>query len=142
MKKAYDIVIYGATGFTGRLVVEYFISNRAPKGLKWAIAGRNKEKLADLQQLVKEAGRSCDLLMGSDKDVEFVKQARLVIAGVGPYWKRGESVARACVAASTHYLDYTGQKQCSQARLVFLILFEKGNLHFAKAFQTSCMQRQ
>ena len=108
MKRVYDLIVYGATGFTGGLVVEY-LCNHAPKELRWAVCGRNEAKLQHIQKLVKESGRVVDVLLGSDEDLDFVSKARVVISGVGPYWKRGESVARACLAAKTHYLDYSGE---------------------------------
>jgi short subunit dehydrogenase-like uncharacterized protein len=110
MKRVYDVIVYGATGFTGKLVVEYFC-NHAPKELRWAICGRDEAKLKDLQKLVLLSGKTtCDVIVATTDQLQLVvTQARVVISGVGPYWKKGEPVARACVAARTHYLDYTGE---------------------------------
>lgn len=107
MKKTYDIVLFGATGYTGRLIFEY-LANQKPE-LQWAVAGRNTAKLNELRDLVKAAGHSIDVLPGSCEDTEFAKSARVVISAVGPYSGQGEKLVRTCVAVGTHCLDCSGE---------------------------------
>jgi short subunit dehydrogenase-like uncharacterized protein len=111
----HDIVLFGATGFTGKLLAEY-LARHAPKGLRWAIAGRNKEKLeavrrelagidaslADLPVLVADGHDEASL-------EALVPKTRVVCTTVGPFGKHGRKLVAACARHGTHYCDITGE---------------------------------
>jgi short subunit dehydrogenase-like uncharacterized protein len=104
----FDLVIFGATGFTGRLVAEYVAKQPGPSGKKtrWAIAGRNKDKLEALALgvpiLVGDAGDRAAM-------ARIAAQTKVVCTTVGPYAKYGAEVVAACAEAGTHYCDLTGE---------------------------------
>ncbi len=109
------IVLFGATGFTGKLVAEYLAAH-APEGLPWALAGRNREKLegvrADLA-LAQPKIATLPIIVGDSQDEAamdaLAKQARVVITTVGPYMKYGAAIVAACANNGTHYCDLTGE---------------------------------
>jgi len=98
-----DLVLFGATGFTGRLVGEY-LSHQHPK--RWAIAGRSREKLEhlgfDVPVIVVDA-------MDPASCAAVAKRTRVVCSTVGPYSKYGSALVAACAEAGTHYCDLTGE---------------------------------
>jgi short subunit dehydrogenase-like uncharacterized protein len=109
----FDIVVYGATGFTGQLVAEYLAAHyKGDASLKWAMAGRSQEKLAavrdaigapkDLPLIVADAGDPASLKA-------MVKQTKSVITTVGPYMLYGNELLAACVAAGVDYFDLCGE---------------------------------
>jgi short subunit dehydrogenase-like uncharacterized protein len=109
----FDIVVYGATGFTGQLIAEYLATHyRDDKELKWAMAGRSLDKLARVRDAI---GAPADFpLIASDaSDVGSLKamleQTKLVIATVGPYQLYGNDLLAACVATGTDYIDLCGE---------------------------------
>jgi short subunit dehydrogenase-like uncharacterized protein len=109
----FDIVVYGATGFTGQLVAEYLAANyKGDSGLKWAMAGRSKDKLAAVRDAI---GASADtpLIVADAGDPASLKamvaQAKSVITTVGPYQLYGSELVAACAAAGTDYLDLCGE---------------------------------
>jgi short subunit dehydrogenase-like uncharacterized protein len=113
MSAAFDVVVFGATGFTGRLVAEYLNSRYgAGKSVAWAMAGRNAAKLAEVRDLI-GAPASLPLLAADAADerslAALVRQARVVISTVGPYQLHGEPLARACAEAGTDYVDLCGE---------------------------------
>jgi short subunit dehydrogenase-like uncharacterized protein len=109
----YDIVVYGATGFTGQLVAEYLAAHyRDDKQLKWAMAGRSLDKLKAVREAI---GASADtpLIAADSGDVASLKamiaQTRLVISTVGPYQLYGAELLAACAASGTDYVDLCGE---------------------------------
>lgn len=109
----FDIVVYGATGYTGQLVAEYLAQHyKGDTGLKWAMAGRSKDKLASVRDAV-GAPADTPLLVVDSSDVAslkaMVEQAKSVIAGVGPYQLYGSDLVALCAATGTDYLDYCGE---------------------------------
>jgi len=142
MTKPFDLVVHGATGFTGRLVVEYLLQ-RYPQGsgLRWAMGGRSADKLAavrdelgapaDTPLVVTDTGNPASLqaLMGS---------TRLVLTTVGPYQLYGNELVAACAKAGVDYVDLCGepawmrrmidaheaQAKASGARIVFSCGFD------------------
>jgi short subunit dehydrogenase-like uncharacterized protein len=104
--RKYDIVLYGASGFTGRQTVEY-CRQFAPSGLRWAIAGRNRSKL----ERVNLAG--ADVLVADAQDDNalnsLAEQARVVLSTAGPFSLHGTKLVEACVRNRTHYCDITGE---------------------------------
>jgi short subunit dehydrogenase-like uncharacterized protein len=109
----FDIVVYGATGFTGQLVAEYLAANYKSDGnLKWAMAGRSKDKLASVRDAI-GAPADIALIVADGGDAASLKamagQARLVISTVGPYQLYGSDLVAACAASGTDYLDLCGE---------------------------------
>jgi short subunit dehydrogenase-like uncharacterized protein len=109
----FDIVVYGATGFTGQLVAEYLAEHyKGDAGLKWAMAGRSLDKLASVRDAV-GAPSDTPLIVADSSDVASLKtmvgQARCVISTVGPYQLYGNDLIAACVEAGTDYVDLCGE---------------------------------
>ena len=111
LDRSFDLVIYGATGFTGALVAEYL--HQTQSGLSWAIAGRSQRKLdllkdrinaPDLETIVADSESSDDMR-------RLVTSTRVVISTVGPYARFGTPLVEACAAEGTHYCDLTGEPQ-------------------------------
>ena len=115
--REFDLVLFGATGFTGRLTAEY-LARHAPSDLRWALAGRNESKLEGVREHLAtiDPGLSDLTLLVADvnddvslKDV--VGRARVVITTVGPYLQYGEPLVAACAEAGTDYVDLTGEPE-------------------------------
>ena len=113
--RPYAVVLFGATGFTGRLTAERLAARCAEEGLAWAVAGRDDAKLLDLRNRL--VSRHPDAQIGTVlADVQdpasllaMAQQARVVATTVGPYAEYGEPVAAACLAGGAHYCDLTGE---------------------------------
>ena len=110
--RSYDIVLFGASGFTGRLVAEYLLQHYGHQDqLHWAIAGRNRDKLAGVAADL--GAPDLPLLVADSDDAEALAElagaATVVCTTVGPYALYGSELVRACVAAGTHYCDLTGE---------------------------------
>jgi short subunit dehydrogenase-like uncharacterized protein len=115
--RSHDIVVFGATGFTGELTAEYLARN-APAGTRWAITGRSREKLERVRSRLAEVNPECaslPLLLADVSDVNSVRDVaeatRVVITTVGPYIRYGEPLVAACAAAGTNYVDLTGEPE-------------------------------
>jgi len=111
--KKFDIVVYGATGFTGQLVAEYLAAHyKNDKDLKWAMAGRSLDKLKSVREAV---GATADtpLIAADSSDAVSLKgmvdQAKVVITTVGPYQFYGNELVAACAASGTNYIDLCGE---------------------------------
>jgi len=107
----FDIVIYGATGFTGRLVAEYLVQ-AYPTGLTWAMAGRSRTKLEEVRDLI-GAPADTPLITADSADAAslraMVERATVVISTVGPYQLYGSDLVAACAASGTAYVDLCGE---------------------------------
>ena len=108
-----DIVVYGATGFTGQLVAEYLAARYAgTSDLKWAMAGRSRDKLAAVRDAV-GASKDIPLMVADAGDPAslraMVGQTRSVLTTVGPYQLYGSDLVAACAASGTDYLDLCGE---------------------------------
>jgi len=112
--REFDIVVYGATGYTGRLVAEHFVREYGGKSdaPKWAMAGRSKVKLAEVRDLI---GAPVDIpLVIADADDPGTLDAmchrtRVVLTTVGPYQLYGSELVAACARSGTHYADLCGE---------------------------------
>ena len=109
----FDIVVYGATGFTGQLVAEYLASHYTGKaGPKWAMAGRSLDKLASIRDAI-GAPADTALIVADAGDPASLKamvdQAGSVLTTVGPYQLYGSDLVAACAATGTDYLDLCGE---------------------------------
>ncbi|MFC4293740.1 saccharopine dehydrogenase family protein [Novosphingobium tardum] len=113
-ERPFDIVVYGATGYTGRLVAEYLdqhYRDRADRP-RWAMAGRSAAKLAEVRDLI-GAPADTPLVVADASDPaslrEMAKQTRVVLTTVGPYQLYGEPVLAACIDEGTDYADLCGE---------------------------------
>ena len=138
----FDIIVYGATGFTGQLVAEYLAAHYTGKGdPKWALAGRSLDKLASVRDAI-GAPADTPLIQADASDSVSLKamvdQTKSVISTVGPYQLYGSDLVAACAATGTDYLDLCGEPlwmrqmidahqataQSSGARIVFSCGFD------------------
>jgi short subunit dehydrogenase-like uncharacterized protein len=112
--RAYDVVVFGATGFTGALTAEY-LARHAPAGMRWALAGRSQSKLEDVRRRLGSGFADLPLLRADVEDpgsLRAVAEAtRVLISTVGPYIRYGEPVVAACANAGTDYVDLTGEPE-------------------------------
>lgn len=115
--RRYDFVLLGATGFTGGLTAEY-LAERAPEGARWAIAGRNRDKLDAVRRHLARVNPTAEAVDVVEADIsdagsmrELARSTRVLATTVGPYVVHGESVVAACAQAGTHYLDITGEPE-------------------------------
>ena len=109
--REFEIVLWGATGFTGRLVADYLATAPTAEGLRWAIAGRSESKL---EAIKRELGlESLGLIVANAYDPPSLKamtaRATVVCTTVGPYLEYGADLVAACVENGTHYCDLTGE---------------------------------
>jgi len=109
----FDIIVYGASGFTGRLVAEYLAERYGVgKGIKWAMAGRSLDKLAQVRDEI-GAPRETPLIAADASDAAslaaLVKRTQAVLTTVGPYQLYGEELVAICAATGTDYLDLCGE---------------------------------
>ena len=117
-KREFDVVVWGASGFTGKLVVEYLVQTYGVDGeLNWAIAGRNQGKLEQVRSAClgsRQAPRLPILIADSsdpDSMAQLVARTRVVCTTVGPYAKYGTVLVAACADAGTDYCDLAGEVQ-------------------------------
>jgi short subunit dehydrogenase-like uncharacterized protein len=109
--RPYDVVLFGATGFVGRLTAAY-LARVAPAGLRWAIAGRSSDKLAALRDELGGAPDTCPADVADPASLRtLAERTRVLATTVGPYVLYGEPVVAACAAAGTDYLDLTGEPE-------------------------------
>jgi len=117
--REFDCIIFGATGFTGQFVVEEVARTAVEDPIKWAVAGRSKDKL---QQTLSDASKEVKMDLNGVTKIEadvsdessllaMCQQARLIINCVGPYRFFGEQVVKACIEAGTHHVDISGEPQ-------------------------------
>ncbi|GAA1352779.1 saccharopine dehydrogenase family protein [Saccharothrix algeriensis] len=113
----YDLVLFGATGFTGELTAAYLAAH-APEGTRWALAGRNPAKLAavrDRLRSVDPAAADLDLLTADVTDARSLavvaESARVVLTTVGPYTRHGDGLVAACARAGADYVDLCGEPE-------------------------------
>jgi len=114
----FDVVVLGATGFTGRLVAEYLARSQDSHRARWALAGRDLKKLEEVRRGLASLTPSCaelPLLVADAKDPAsldaLVPRTRVVCTTVGPYARYGNDLVAACARAGTDYCDLTGEVQ-------------------------------
>jgi short subunit dehydrogenase-like uncharacterized protein len=115
--REFDLVLFGATGFTGGLTAEY-LARHAPAGLRWALVGRNPDKLAAVRDRLVDIDPSLSdlpLLPADATDpaslADVAGRTKVVITTVGPYLSYGEPLVAACAEAGTDYVDLTGEPE-------------------------------
>ena len=115
-EREFDVVVWGATGFTGALVAEYLLSRYGMDGtLRWAIAARSSSKLDALKSSLGATAASLETIVADSFDeqklADMAARSKVVISTVGPYAKYGSPLVAACVAQGTHYCDLAGEAQ-------------------------------
>ncbi|MEW6167968.1 MAG: saccharopine dehydrogenase NADP-binding domain-containing protein [Pseudomonadota bacterium] len=115
--REFDIVLFGATGFTGQLTAEY-LARHGGGGLRWAIAGRNPDKLKMTRARLTDLAPACRELKLLHADVSdeasmrrMAQSTRVLITTVGPYIRYGEPAVAACAEFGTDYVDLTGEPE-------------------------------
>lgn len=111
--KEFDIIIWGATGFTGRLVAEYIYINYSSEKLSWAIAGRDKKKLINVRDKI--ADENIPIIIADSFDemslTKMTQKTKVICSTVGPYSKYGSLLVKSCIKTNTHYCDLAGEAQ-------------------------------
>ena len=112
--REFDLVLWGATGFTGQLLAEYLLRRHGADGdLRWALAARNQVKLAKVKDELGEDAEKLPVIIADSGDRasldEMVRQTRAIVSTVGPYALFGTELVAACAAAGTDYCDLTGE---------------------------------
>ncbi|UQA57594.1 saccharopine dehydrogenase family protein [Polyangium aurulentum] len=117
--RTYDIVLFGATGFTGRLAADYLASVTKTTPLRWALAGRNRARLEQIQAELSAqnphlTGDAAPAILEASSDdpaslARMARAGRVVLTTVGPYARHGEPLVEACIEARADYVDITGE---------------------------------
>ncbi|EED33500.1 saccharopine dehydrogenase [gamma proteobacterium NOR5-3] len=162
-ERSFDIVLFGATGFTGQLVAEYLLERYGCDGeLRWALAGRNMAKLESVRQTLQgvRPKNPLPLLTADSSDPEalaaLAASTRVVCSTVGPYARHGSELVAACAAQGTDYCDLTGEvpwiakmialhqgtAQASGARIVHCCGFDSIPSDLGNWFVQQAMQEQ
>ena len=114
LPRKYDVIVWGASGFTGKLVVEYLLQ-RAGDNIAWAVAGRSRQKLEQVLADLSAGDKAPDILIADSLDGEsmatLAKATKVVLTTVGPYALYGDMLVDACVEHGTHYCDLAGEVQ-------------------------------
>ena len=110
--RTYDVVVYGATGFVGRLLAGY-LAEHAPPEARIALAGRSRERLQEVRDSLPPAAHAWAVLTADSSDRPaldtLAASTRVLATTVGPYARYGMPVVEACARAGTHYADLTGE---------------------------------
>ena len=111
--KQLDLIIWGATGFTGQLVSEYINKKYSNTALKWGIAGRNKEKASVIAERLNIAKDRIFIADCNDLEslIKLTSKTKVICTTVGPYAKLGTNLVEACIKTNTNYCDITGETQ-------------------------------
>tara|TARA_R110001606_G_scaffold200544_2_gene348426 strand:- start:12225 stop:13397 length:1173 start_codon:yes stop_codon:yes gene_type:complete len=109
MAREFDIIIFGATGYTGKLIAEYLV-NRYGAETKMAIAGRSESKLNAVRETL---DHPVPVLVGDSEDLDAMRaiagRAKLIVSCTGPFILYGSNMVQACAELGTHYVDVTGE---------------------------------
>ncbi|HEY9843525.1 MAG TPA: saccharopine dehydrogenase NADP-binding domain-containing protein, partial [Candidatus Obscuribacterales bacterium] len=112
-QREFDVVLYGASGFTGKQTARYFAENVPLDQVRWALAGRSLDKLELVRKGLGEEFAELPLLVADSQDHaalrELCARTGVMLTTVGPYASYGEPLVRACVENGTDYVDITGE---------------------------------
>lgn len=113
MDKSFDIIVFGATSFVGKILSQYLFDQFGNDGIRWALAGRSESKLQQLRTDLGTTELPILIADASDKKalINICQQARVIISTVGPYALFGEPLIAACCETGTDYCDLTGEAQ-------------------------------
>ena len=123
MDKEFDVLLWGATGFTGRLTAQHLADRYGVdgEGLRWTIGGRNLEKLEAVRTALKAADGQLTPVVADANDLDAMREAasraRVVCSAVGPYARYGSSLVQACAENGADYCDLTGEVQWMRAMM-------------------------
>ena len=108
--RPYDVVLYGASGFVGKQTMQYFAQYTRPEEVRWAIAGRNQQKLETVKEQI---GVDVDVLVADSSNQSaidgIISQTRVLLNTAGPFAPYGNAIVDACLRFHTHYVDITGE---------------------------------
>lgn len=111
--RPYDVVLYGATGFTGKQAAQYVARRVPPGALRWAIAGRDRAKLEAVKTALGAAAEDVEVHVADSRDhaavATLAAQTRVLLNTAGPFARYGDPIVAACVRARTHYVDISGE---------------------------------
>jgi short subunit dehydrogenase-like uncharacterized protein len=117
-EREFDLVLFGATGFTGRLVAEYLAQRASERALRWAFAGRDRARLESVKAAL---NLEVPVLLGDARDESAMRalasRTRVVATTVGPYAKYGSALVAACAGEGTDYCDLTGEVHWMRAMI-------------------------
>jgi short subunit dehydrogenase-like uncharacterized protein len=121
-QRQHDIVVWGASGFTGRLVVDYLAQRYPPDcGLRWAVAGRDADKIERILAEFVAPGVAVPIIVADSDDKTsldaMARSTKVVLTTVGPYARYGNKLVQACVSNGTHYCDLAGEVQWMHAMI-------------------------
>jgi short subunit dehydrogenase-like uncharacterized protein len=113
-EREFDVVVWGASGFTGRLVAAHLLAAYGVGGaLRWALAGRSEMRLAEVRRGLGTEAAALPLILANADDAAgleaLARRTRVVCTTVGPYALYGSTLVAACAAQGTHYCDLTGE---------------------------------
>ena len=113
--KEFDIVIFGASSFVGKILCHYLVNEYTEPNLSWAMAARSERKLLELKQALGVLASPIPTLLADSMDEESLlsmcERTAMVISTVGPYALYGDLLVKACVSTGTDYCDLTGEPQ-------------------------------
>lgn len=113
----FDVMVFGATSFVGQILAHYLMHRHGSHGksLRWAMAGRSVNKLAEVQRSLGEAAADIPLIVADAADADALRamceRTQVVVSTVGPYALYGETLVGVCADSGTHYCDLTGEPQ-------------------------------
>lgn len=115
-QREFEVILWGASGFTGRLVADYLYANYGQgENLKWALAGRNQSKLEAIVEEIAGAKNALPIVIADSDDLAAMKamaeRTKVICTTVGPYALYGTKLVAACAEKGTHYCDLTGELQ-------------------------------
>lgn len=109
----FDVIIWGASGFTGKWVAKHFYDNYKDTDLRWAIAGRNEKKLKTVLSFIGDEKELVSYFIADSKNEvalrKLVAKTKVILTTVGPYAYYGNELVKICVETGTHYCDLTGE---------------------------------
>ncbi len=119
--RAFDIVLWGATGATGRRAAQHLARRCGECGLNLAIGGRNRQKLEAIRDRLPDQGNEIGIMVGDSLDptsmTDVAAAARVVVSTVGPFALYGSALVEACAENGTHYCDLTAEPQWMRAMI-------------------------
>lgn len=119
--REFDVVLWGATGATGRRAAHHLAARIGDGGVAWAIGGRDRARLEAVRETLPGAGRTVRMLIGDSHDrafmAEMAARTRVVASTVGPFARHGTELVEACARTGTNYCDLTGEVQWMRAMI-------------------------
>lgn len=113
--KEFDIIVFGATSFVGKILSNYLVNEHTEPNLSWAMAARSDSKLRALKNELGEAARDIPVIVADAREEQALRalceRTAVVISTVGPYALYGEALVKSCASAGTDYCDLTGEPQ-------------------------------